>query len=48
MTNNEIIVEAKSLSKFYRLPKESLFKKPEVIKAVNDVNFKIIKEKVLV
>ncbi len=45
MTNNEIIVEAKSLSKFYRLPKESLFKKPEVIKAVNDVNFKIIKGK---
>ncbi|MAR78707.1 MAG: peptide ABC transporter ATP-binding protein [Rhodospirillaceae bacterium] len=45
MSEEKTIVEAKNLSKFYRLPKESLFKKPDIIKAVNDVSFKITKGK---
>ncbi len=45
MIQEKTIVEIKKLSKFYKLPKQSLFKKAEVIKAVDNVDFKIVKGK---
>ena len=45
ISQDKNILEVKNLSKFYKLPKESLFKAPEIIKAVNGVNFKIRKGK---
>ncbi len=45
ISQDKNIVEVKNLSKFYKLPKESLFKDQEIIRAVNGVNFKIRKGK---
>jgi len=45
MLENESIVEVKDLSKFYKLPKESLLKNAEIIKAVDNISFKITKGK---
>jgi len=39
----EYIYEVENLKKFFKLPKKSLFKKRDILKAVNGINFKIKK-----
>ena len=45
MNKISTVVEVNNLFKYYKLPRESIWKKPELIKAVNGVNFKIKKGK---
>lgn len=40
----QALIEAKEIHKDYPLKKKSLFKKPEVIKAVRGVSFSLLKD----